>query len=138
MSAVKKSVLAVVGLGILVVLGVYFIPRLQDRDLPPRPWGWKLGEPTEDGQLTYQMMCQTCHGENGDGKGPSAATLAADPRNFTDREYMKTRSDWRIYMTIREGGEAVGLSSVMPSWKDAVAEEQILEVAAYIRQFADR
>ena len=51
---------------------------------------------------------------------------------------MKTRSDWRIYMTIKEGGGAVGLSTLMPSWKEALAEEQILQVAAFIRQFSDR
>ena len=131
-------VLTGAGLAILVGVGVYVRPLLQDPDLPRKPWGWKLGEATEEGELTYRMMCQTCHGENGDGKGPSAVTLATQPRDFTDRDYMKKRSDWRIYHTIRDGGEAVGLSSAMPSWKDAVPEEQILEVAAFIRRFSDR
>ena len=136
MCAATKRVFAAAGLGCLLALGAC-VSEPEDPDLPPKPEGWKLGEVTENGKLTYQMMCQTCHGENGEGNGPSAATLAKDPRDFTDREYMKTRSDWRIYNTIKEGGAAVGLSSAMPSWKDAVAEEQIREGAAFIRQFSD-
>ncbi len=136
MSTVRKLVLEVLGLGLVAALGIS-CSKPEDPDLPPKPEGWKLGEVTEDGRLTYEMMCQTCHGENGDGKGPSAPTLTTQPRDFTDGEYMRSRSDWRIYNTIRDGGAAVGLSSAMPSWRDAVPEPQIREVAAYVREFSN-
>lgn len=132
----RKHILTLVGFGFLFLLGGC-ASEPEDPDLPPKPKGWKLAKATPDGELTYRMMCQTCHGENGDGKGPSAPTLPTSPRNFTDAAYMKTRSDWRLYLTISEGGGAVGLSSAMPSWKDALAEEQILQVAAFIRTFGE-
>ena len=75
MCAAKKRVFTAAGLGIFLALGAC-VSEPEDPDLPPKPEGWKLGEATENGELTYRMMCQTCHGENGDGKGPSAATLA--------------------------------------------------------------
>ncbi|MFZ5471528.1 MAG: cytochrome c [Myxococcota bacterium] len=35
-----------------------------------------------DGYEAYMMYCYACHGEKGDGHGPSAATMRPPPRNF--------------------------------------------------------
>jgi mono/diheme cytochrome c family protein len=37
----------------------------------------------EEGQRDYMLYCRTCHGEKGDGKGPSALGLRPPPRDFT-------------------------------------------------------
>src|SRR5262245_37872275 len=34
------------------------------------------------GHETYMLYCYACHGENGDGKGPSSYGLRPPPRNF--------------------------------------------------------
>jgi mono/diheme cytochrome c family protein len=36
-----------------------------------------------DGHDAYMLYCYACHGENGDGKGPSSYGLRPPPRNFT-------------------------------------------------------
>ena len=35
------------------------------------------------GQRGYMLYCRTCHGENGDGRGPAAPGLRPPPRDFT-------------------------------------------------------
>ncbi len=35
------------------------------------------------GQVGYTLYCRTCHGDKGDGKGPSAPGLRPPPRDFT-------------------------------------------------------
>jgi mono/diheme cytochrome c family protein len=40
-------------------------------------------EQLDRGQVGYMLYCRTCHGEKGDGKGPSAPGLRPPPRDFT-------------------------------------------------------
>ncbi len=57
----------------------------------PRPFNepMKLGgtvvsaKQLDRGQVGYMLYCRTCHGEKGDGKGPSAPGLRPPPRDFT-------------------------------------------------------
>jgi mono/diheme cytochrome c family protein len=37
-----------------------------------------------DGREAYTLYCQACHGEKGDGQGPSAPGMRPPPRNFTE------------------------------------------------------
>jgi cytochrome c len=42
-----------------------------------------LAPEAEAGKQLYMDRCQHCHGENGDGKGVSAAVVYPKPRDFT-------------------------------------------------------
>ncbi len=84
----------------------------------------------------YKTYCMSCHGEKGDGTGPAAAALNPKPRNFTDKAYMKTLTDEYVVKVITEGGQAVGKSPLMVSWKAVLKPEEIKDVAAYVRSFA--
>ena len=45
----------------------------------------------------------TCHGERGDGKGPSARGLNPPPANFTDAGFMRGETPYDFYHVISLG-----------------------------------
>jgi hypothetical protein len=65
-----------------------------------------------------------------------AKDLDPKPRDFTDTAVMHGRSDWELYLGIKEGGPPVGLSTEMTAWEDTLTEEEMVNVALFIRQFA--
>jgi len=62
----------------------------------------------------FGQLCQTCHGPNGDGNGPVAASLPVKPRNYTDPAWQASVTDDQIKDIIVKGGAAVGKSAMMP------------------------
>jgi mono/diheme cytochrome c family protein len=92
-------------------------------------------EPSVEGQKIFRARCFVCHGLNGDGRGPSATSLGADPRNFTDPAWQKQASDERILQVIRSGGVAIGESAAMPPNPD-LSDAQVRALLQYIRGLA--
>ena len=103
---------------------------------PPAPEGFALGGDASKGAATYKQYCAMCHGDAGKGDGIAAAALNPKPKNLADKELMSRISDWEIYLVIKEGGAAAGLSPMMTSWKAVLNDEQIRDVAAYVRTLA--
>lgn len=103
---------------------------------PPAPEGFELGGNAEKGAATYKQYCAMCHGDLGKGDGLAAAALNPKPKNLADKEMMSKVSDWEIYLVVKEGGAAAGLSPMMTSWKAVLSDEQIRDVAAYVRTLA--
>ena len=101
----------------------------------PAPEGWQLAGDAVNGKLIYKQYCQKCHGKRGNGQGTMAKDLEIKPRDFTDEEVMRERSDWEIYLGIKEGGAPVGLSEQMTAWEDTLTEDEMLDVATFVRQF---
>ncbi len=83
----------------------------------------------------FEAQCAKCHGESGRGDGPTGASLAIKPRNFSDCTRMAKESNERIFNTIKYGGASVGLSKDMPPWKEAFEDKEIRGLVAYVRQF---
>lgn len=81
----------------------------------------------------FSLFCVKCHGPGGKGDGPSAATLATKPRDFTDCKRMKAISDETLFGAIKNGGESVQLSKDMPAWKDGMEDDEIHDLVAYVR-----
>lgn len=100
------------------------------------PEGFALDGDARAGKKVYAQYCQKCHGKKGNGSGMMAKDLDPKPRDFTDAARMGQRSDWQIYLGIKEGGSAVGLSEQMTAWKDSLTDREMRDVAAYIREFA--
>jgi len=121
-------------IGLLIPLGLAVASERQTSRLAPD--GWELGGDFDNGRLIFKQYCQKCHGKRGDGQGTMAADLQIKPRDFTDAEVMLTRTDWEIFLGIKEGGAPVGLSEQMTAWEDTLTEEEIRDVAVFIRQFA--
>jgi len=56
------------------------------------------------GKELYAVQCATCHGVNGDGKGPAAPALNPPPRNFTATTGWKNgRKPTMVFKTLKEG-----------------------------------
>jgi mono/diheme cytochrome c family protein len=83
----------------------------------------------------YNTFCAKCHGPNGKGDGPAAASLHTPPRNYTDCAKMSKISDDTLFKAIKNGGASVGLSGEMPSWSAGLDDNDIHGLVAYVRSF---
>lgn len=88
------------------------------------------------GKAPFTTYCASCHGEKGDGNGPAGAALNPKPRNFNDKALMASMTDEYLLKVITEGGAAVGKSPLMAPWKGTLKDQEIKDVAAYVRSFA--
>lgn len=55
------------------------------------------------GQELYAENCASCHGARGEGDGPEAGSLSVSPVNFTNQEFMGTRSAADLFQSITDG-----------------------------------
>jgi cytochrome c oxidase cbb3-type subunit 3 len=69
-------------------------------------------------QLFTFMNCVGCHAHGGGAIGPA----------FTDRRWIYGGSIQQIYSSIRDGRK-----NGMPAWKNRLTDQQIWQVAAYVR-----
>jgi mono/diheme cytochrome c family protein len=86
----------------------------------------------------YAIYCAKCHGIGGRGDGVYAPKLHTRPRDFTNCAVMAPIANATIVKAIEQGGEAVGLSSEMPSWQGALDDDEIAALAKYIRGFCNK
>lgn len=87
---------------------------------------------------SYDTFCMKCHGPDGHGDGPAAATLATKPRNFTDCATMGKITDATLFNVIKNGGASVGLSKDMQAWSTGFADDEIHDLVAYVRGFCKK
>jgi cytochrome c oxidase cbb3-type subunit I/II len=94
-----------------------------------------------EGKEVYERRCIGCHGEEGDGHGPSAEFLDPKPRDFT-KGIFKFRStpgkdslpaDADLFITVTHGL----WGTAMPTWA-TLPERERLAVIQYIKTFSDR
>lgn len=91
-----------------------------------------IGDP-QAGEQTYDRRCATCHGEEGQGDGPTAVGMDPPPTDFTAAPL----DPWRAYAVTRDGGRPHGLSAGMPAFRRALDEQQLHDVVAYSMAFYD-
>ena len=77
------------------------------------PAGPAAGQPSQ-AQAMYNTVCIMCHGADGTGTGPAAASLNPKPRNYTDPAWQASVTDDQIKEIILKGGIGVGKSPLMP------------------------
>ncbi len=94
------------------------------------------GSPTE-GRHWFVYYCSGCHGPEGKGDGPNAATLRKLhniwPRNLTETAYFAKKSDQELFVTIELGGGHAKKSPFMPAWTVTLKPNQIKDLISYIR-----
>ena len=97
---------------------------------------------TQDaGKTLYMQRCFWCHGESGDGEGPSTERMEPRPRDFTQAQF-KIRStaheqlptDEDLIRTISEGIP----NTPMPGWNTVLSEREIKELVVYLKTFSPR
>ena len=92
----------------------------------------QTGNP-ENGRRIYQTFCSQCHGVKGNGTGRKGIALGTKPADHTDKAAMSKRTDAELYGIIWYGGKNTGLSELMPSWRNALKEEDVWDIISYIR-----
>ena len=93
------------------------------------------GDP-KAGRELYNKWCVSCHGVGGKGDGPVAASLPVKPGNHTDGTRMNDLSDTYLLTIIKQGGQAVQKSQMMPPWGTQLKDQQIWDVIVYVRSLA--
>jgi len=84
----------------------------------------------EKGKQFFQNNCFTCHGKEGDGKGPRAHFNIPRPRDFTSVDSRRTLNRPRLFKGISHGKAR----TVMPAWSTVLSDQQIADVAEYVYQ----
>jgi hypothetical protein len=89
----------------------------------------------DTGEGIFKASCIGCHGPNG--VGQELSVIGFEPPatfpDFTDcnGSTREKTADWNAI--IHEGGPIRGFSEIMPSWKEALTDEQIDKVIGFLR-----
>ncbi len=102
---------------------------------PSSPYPCIPGQ-VEAGRARYQTFCASCHGARGAGDGPAAQGLDPQPARHDDGPYMNALSNEYLRRVIAEGGAAVGKSPLMAPWGQALGEQGVHDVTAFVRSLA--
>lgn len=91
----------------------------------------------ETGEQIYKTACVACHGP--DGKGMPQAIAGFEPPDsfpdFTRCDQTTAELDNDYHAVIVHGGRYRGFSQIMPSFSEALTEEEISKVIGYLRHF---
>jgi len=98
---------------------------------PPEPDGFALPADPAPGRALFVQHCAICHGDAGEGDGQLSPHLRPPPGNLP--ESVGERSDWELYLVVRDGGQAIGRSPVMVGFGERLSDEDLLAVTAFAR-----
>ena len=101
-----------------------YIPNITSKEL-------KFTGDTRRGRVIFKRACVACHGQIGTGRGILAHLIQIPMMDFTESENMKKISDEDLLNIIREGK-----GDYMPSWKEFLGDNEITDVASYVRMLA--
>lgn len=91
----------------------------------------ELAKPLIRGGIVFKTYCVLCHGEHGDGKSRAAKLYRGVSLKIGGR------SPDYFEKIIRLGGEATGVSPLMPPWGDELSNEQVGDVVSYLTVLAN-
>jgi mono/diheme cytochrome c family protein len=83
------------------------------------------------GRAIFKTACVACHGQFGKGNGILAQLIEVSMIDYTKSGNLEKISDKRLIKIIREGK-----GDYMPSWKGIFDENEITDVAAYVRRLS--
>jgi mono/diheme cytochrome c family protein len=95
------------------------------------------------GESVYKEICFSCHGERGDGKGPSWLNNTPAPQVFTDRQYTARLTDQYMFEVVKYGKLSVlkqahpsqVVSVPMPGFETVLTDDQIKALIRFERAF---
>ena len=83
----------------------------------------------KDAKILYVNTCSPCHGKNGKGDGPAAASLNPKPADHTSAA-VQSETDGSLFWKIGDG------HTPMPAYKNSLTDNQRWELVNYIRSLA--
>lgn len=86
------------------------------------------------GKALYLKHCSGCHGVEGRGDGPGAATINPKPNDHTNTQYMSSLSDQHLFSVVRRGGIEVGRKAMPPF--PHLSDAEIKDLIAYMRSIS--
>ena len=93
----------------------------------------KRGNPRA-GKAIFSQNCAVCHGASGKGDGVAAAGLNPKPANFADAGRQAAMTEKKQLHIVAAGGPSEKLSPAMPPFGDALTDQQIRDVVAFVRE----
>lgn len=102
--------------------------------LSPVPVVWSQPDAAA-GKAIYERLCVNCHGPDGRG-GRMAGMLPVPPPNLADATLMQGRSAEHLFLIIKDGSAAAGLSNTMPGFGGELGDADIRNTIAYVRTLA--
>jgi mono/diheme cytochrome c family protein len=85
----------------------------------------------KQGKGLFKMACVACHGPEGKGDGPVAQKSKMDPkpRNFTNPEFQRLRSDGELFWVLKHGSH----NTEMMRMDFFFTDEELWKLIIYIR-----
>jgi mono/diheme cytochrome c family protein len=123
-------------LGLLFVSGLIMTGQVAtvDAAMTETKANMSASDRGDTGEGAYMGYCLPCHGMEGKGDGPLSDGIGdVRPRNFSDAEYMSSRSDEELFNVIKNGGKSAGFSDAMPDWGYNFPDADIRAIVQYIR-----
>lgn len=108
-------------------LGLHLVVTLWIMAQSPPAFSGDAGK----GRPLYEKYCLMCHGPEGRGDGPVGLHARPPAANFHTPE-SKRKSDAELLKTIHEGHP----ETAMASWKNALSDDQLKDILAYIRKLS--
>jgi mono/diheme cytochrome c family protein len=87
----------------------------------------------ERGAELFAANCAACHGERGEGDGPTAASFTCELLNFTDADAVLTggHSLQSWYAIVTDGNGSQDVSCLMPPWRRQLSDQDRWNVTSY-------
>ncbi len=79
------------------------------------------------GAASYAANCAPCHGETGQGDGPSASGLSVPPATLGDVQLAASKSLAEWFDITKNGN----MPRMMPPWKERLTDQEIWDTVAY-------
>ena len=92
------------------------------------------GAHAQEAKELYEKSCNNCHGPSGKGDGPASKMLKPPAADFATA--LKGKADADIVKVIKEGGKAVGKSSLMPAFGSKLTDDQIQALVQHVKGFS--
>jgi mono/diheme cytochrome c family protein len=88
------------------------------------------------GRGLYAKYCRACHGAEGKGDGPAAATMKdVKPADLTDAKWTTGSTDGEIFATIHDG---IGPKFAMNAFAGRLDDTQIWNVVNFVKTLAPK